>query len=106
MYLNNSLHFKMSDDNWQMLRTNQLFFHDNCQKLLQIYRQKTEAITSFEHPLSPTVYLTKFKQIQVAQAAHHQMRGLKQVSLLQENSMLIRKTIVVTFSFFLYLKRY
>jgi hypothetical protein len=37
------------------------------------------------------MYLNKFKQMQIAQATHHQMRGLKQGSLLQENSKLIYK---------------
>ncbi|CAF2544097.1 unnamed protein product [Rotaria sp. Silwood2] len=77
---------KMSDDNWQMLRTNQLFIHDNCQKLLQIYHQKLDTISQFEQQISPMIYLNKFKQIQVAQAAHHQTRGLKQGVLLQENN--------------------
>jgi hypothetical protein len=81
----------MSDDNWQMLRTNQLFVHDNCQKLLQIYHQKFETIGQSDAQLSSMVYLNKFKQIQAAQVAHHQMRGLKQSSLLQENSMLTLK---------------
>ena len=76
----------MSDDNWQMLRTNQLFVHDNCQKLVQIYHQKFESISQFDQQLSSLVYLNKFKQIQAAQVAHHHMRGLKPSSLLQENS--------------------
>lgn len=78
----------MSDDNWQMLRTNQLFVHDNCQKLLQIYQQKCETISQFEQQFSSIIYLNKFKQMQIAQAAHHQMRGFRQGSLLQENSKL------------------
>ncbi|CAF0886684.1 unnamed protein product [Rotaria sordida] len=77
---------KMSDDNWQMLRTNQLFVHDNCQKLLQMYHQKFDTILQFEQQLSSLIYLNKFKQIQIAQAAHHQTRGLKQGALLQENN--------------------
>ena len=69
-----------------MLRTNQLFGHDNCQKLLQIYHQKFETIAQCEQKTAPVGYLNKFKQMQIAQAAHHQMRGLKLGSLLQENS--------------------
>lgn len=80
----------MSDDNWQMLRTNQLFAHDNCQKLFQIYQQKFDTMIQLEQQLSPMVYLNKFKQIQIAQAAHHQTRGLKLGTLLQENSMLTK----------------
>jgi hypothetical protein len=97
---------KMSDDNWQMLRTNQLFVHDNCQKLLQIYNQKFETISQFEQQFSSTIYLNKFKQMQIAQATHHQMRGLKQGSHLQENSMLIYKNKNFYFFFCFYLKRY
>lgn len=77
----------MSDDNWQMLRTNQLFVHDNCQKLSQIYQQKCETISQFDQQVSSMIYLNKFKQMQIAQATHNQMRGFKQGSLLQENSM-------------------
>ncbi len=82
---------KMSDDNWQMLRTNQLFVHDNCQKLAQIYHQKFETIAQFEQQLSSMTYLNKFKQMQIAQATHHQMRGLKLGSHLQENSTFLSK---------------
>src|SRR5437588_528345 len=58
----------MSDDNWQMLRTSQLFIHDNCQKLLQIYHQKFETISQFEQQFSSMMYLNKFKQMQISQA--------------------------------------
>lgn len=81
----------MSDDNWQMLRTNQLFVHDNCQKLIQIYHQKFETVSQFEQQYPSLMYLNKFKQMQVTQATHHQMRGLKLGTLLQENSTLISK---------------
>jgi len=77
---------KMSDDNWQILRTNQLFVHDNCQKLAQIYHQKFETISQFDPQVSSMTYLNKFKQMQLAQAAHHQMKGLRIGTLLQENS--------------------
>jgi len=76
----------MSDDNWQILRTNQLFVHDNCQKLAQIYHQKFETISQFDPQVSSMTYLNKFKQMQLAQAAHHQMKGLRIGTLLQENS--------------------
>jgi hypothetical protein len=89
----------MSDDNWQMLRTNQLFVHDNCQKLVQIYHQKFETIAQFEQQFSSMMYLNKFKQMQIAQAAHHQMRGSKQGSLLQENSKLRSKNKTFTNQF-------
>jgi len=81
----------MSDDNWQMLRTNQLFVHDNCQKLIQIYHQKFETISQFEQQFPSMMYLNKFKQMQIAQATHHQMRGLKLGSHLQENSTFLSK---------------
>jgi len=92
----------MSDDNWQMLRTNQLFTHDNCQKLIQIYHQKFETISQFEQLSTSAMYLNKFKQMQIAQAAHHQMRGLKLGSLLQENSKLTSKIIIFSNYFFLF----
>ena len=76
----------MSDDNWQILRTNQLFVHDNCQKLAQIYHQKFETISQFDPQVSSMTYFNKFKQMQLAQAAHHQMKGLRIGTLLQENS--------------------
>ena len=83
----------MSDDNWQMLRTNQLFVHDNCHKLIQINHQKFETITQFEQQYPSMMYLNKFKQMQVTQAAHHQMRGLRLGMLLQENSTFSLKMI-------------
>jgi hypothetical protein len=45
------------------------------------------------------IYLNKFKQVQIAQATHHQMRGVKQSSLLQENSMFIGKISSTVYSF-------
>jgi hypothetical protein len=55
---------------------------------LQIYHQKFESIVQLDQQLSALVYLNKFKHIQTAQVAHHQMRGLKQSSPLQDNSKL------------------
>ena len=92
----------MSDDNLQTCRTNQLFVHENCQKLTQIYHQKFETITQCDSQISPIVYLNKFKQMQLAQATHHQMRGLRQGSLLHENSTLICRCFFCRFSLIRY----
>ena len=75
------------------MKTNQLFHHDNCRKLIQIYQQKFETVSQFESQLGSMIYLNKFKQMQIAQANHNQMRGLKQTSVVNESSKFKGKTI-------------